>query len=179
VTTGGALLGQARRAAGSSQQGLTHRAGTARTALSAYEHGARSPALDTALRLLAPTGMELTTVPRAEVIEQATSRGRTVPVPTRLPRLALADAVATVTLPVHLNWSAPGRLYRLGDRSDRARVYETVLREGTAADVLTYIDGAVLVDVWDGARPAARGPRRLGAADRRWHGRDRGSIVTV
>jgi transcriptional regulator with XRE-family HTH domain len=132
-----------------SQQALARRAGTSRTALSAYEHGARSPTLDTAQRLLAATGAVLTTAPRVEFIEQATSRGRMVPVPTRLPRLALEEAFATVALPLHLNWSAPERVYRLGDRSDRARVYEIVLREGTADDVLAYIDGALLIDVWD------------------------------
>jgi transcriptional regulator with XRE-family HTH domain len=149
VTTGGALLVTARRAARLSQQELARRAGTSRTALSAYEHGARSPTLDTAQRLLAAAGAELTTAPRVEFVESVTSRGRALPVPTRLPRLALADAVATVTLPLHLNWSAPERIYRLSDRSDRARVYEIVLREGTADDVLAYIDGALLIDVWD------------------------------
>jgi hypothetical protein len=66
-----------------------------------------------------------------------------------LPRLALEQAFARVTLPLHLNWSAPGRVYRLGDRSDRARIYEIVLREGTSDDVLAYIDGALLIDLWD------------------------------
>lgn len=28
-------------------------------------------------------------------------------------------------------------------------MYEAVLREGDAKDVLTYIDGALLVDLWD------------------------------
>jgi transcriptional regulator with XRE-family HTH domain len=131
-----------------SQQALARRAGTSRTALSAYEHGARSPTLDTAQRLLAAAGTALATVPRIDFVERPTSRGRTVPVPTRLPRLALEEAFATVTLPLHLNWSAAERVYRLGDRSDRARVYEIVLREGTADDLLAYIDGALLVDMW-------------------------------
>lgn len=28
-------------------------------------------------------------------------------------------------------------------------MYEIVLREGTAGDVLTYIDGVLLMDLWD------------------------------
>jgi len=28
-------------------------------------------------------------------------------------------------------------------------VYEIVLREGEPADLLTYVDGALLVDLWD------------------------------
>jgi hypothetical protein len=35
------------------------------------------------------------------------------------------------------------------DRRERAWVYEIVLREGTREDILTYIDGALLVDLWD------------------------------
>jgi hypothetical protein len=50
---------------------------------------------------------------------------------------------------VHLNWSDPGRRFDLRDRSQRARVYEIVLREGTPDDVLGYLDGALLIDMWD------------------------------
>jgi hypothetical protein len=70
-------------------------------------------------------------------------------VPDRLPRLDVAHALATVELPLHLNWSAPGRVFDLRSRADRARVYEIVLQEGRPADILTYIDGALLVDLWD------------------------------
>ncbi|WP_207387195.1 hypothetical protein [Frankia sp. Cppng1_Ct_nod] len=34
------------------------------------------------------------------------------------------------------------------DRRQRHRLYEIVLREGRAEDILTYIDGALLVDAW-------------------------------
>lgn len=69
--------------------------------------------------------------------------------PDPLPSLQPRNALATVELPLSLNWSQPGREYRLRDRSDRARVYEAVLREGDAKAVLTYLDGALLVDLWD------------------------------
>ena len=39
-------------------------------------------------------------------------------------------------------------MYRLAERGDRARVYEIVLREGGEDDVLRYIDGTLLVDLW-------------------------------
>jgi hypothetical protein len=70
-------------------------------------------------------------------------------VPTALPRPPLERALAAVELPLHLNWSDRGRLFDLRDRRDRARVYEIVLREGGPADVFTYVDGALLVDLWD------------------------------
>jgi hypothetical protein len=66
-----------------------------------------------------------------------------------LPRPSTEQALAAVELPLTLNWSQPGRVFRLSDRSDRARVYELVLREGGEADVLRYVDGALLVDLWD------------------------------
>jgi hypothetical protein len=70
-------------------------------------------------------------------------------VPTRLPRLPPEQALATVELPLRLNWSQSGRIYRLADRNDRARGYECVIREGDEADLLRYVDGALLVDIWD------------------------------
>jgi hypothetical protein len=54
-----------------------------------------------------------------------------------------------VTLPIHLNWSQPGRQFDLSNRAERARVYEIVLREGGPEDILRYIDGALLIDLWD------------------------------
>jgi transcriptional regulator with XRE-family HTH domain len=146
---GAELLGRVRRAAGLSQDELAGRAGTSRTAVSAYEHGRKSPSLDTVDRLLGAAGYELEASPRIEFVDVAAARGRVVGVPTRLPRLPVAQALAAVELPLTLNWSQPGRLFRLADRGDRARVYELVLREGSAADVLAYIDGALLVELWD------------------------------
>ncbi len=52
-------------------------------------------------------------------------------------------------LPLHLGWSDRSRHYDLRDRRQRARVYEIVLREGTPEDILTFIDGALLIDLWD------------------------------
>ena len=54
-----------------------------------------------------------------------------------------------VELPLHHNWSAPGRAFDLRSRADRARVYEIVLREGRPSDISAYVDGALPVDMWD------------------------------
>lgn len=143
------LLAQARRTAGMSQDELARRAHTSRPTLSAYEHGRKSPTLETAARLLAEAGFELMIQPQVQFVEQTTPRGRTVSVPTPLPRLSIEQALATVALPLHLNWSALGRQFSMRDRSQRARVYEIVLREGGPEDVLTYIDGVLLIDLWD------------------------------
>ena len=143
-----ALLERVRWAAGLTQDELARRSGTSRTAVSAYEHGRKSPTLATATRLLAESGFELDVVPRIEFVQHPIGRGRVVRVPTGLPRLPVAQALATVALPLHVNWSTPGRRFQLADRAQRARVYEMVIREGNPEDVLAYIDGVLLVDLW-------------------------------
>jgi transcriptional regulator with XRE-family HTH domain len=142
------LLAEARRTAGMNQDDLARRAGTSRPTLSAYEHGRKSPTLETSARLLAEAGFELDIRPRVEFVEQITPQGRTVTVPTRLPRLPTHQAFAVVVLPLHLNWYTPGRRFNLYDRVQRSRVYETVLHECGPADVLEYVDGALLIDLW-------------------------------
>ena len=142
------LLAEARRAAGLSQDELAERGGTSRPTLSSYEHGHRSPTLATAARILAAAGYELAAIPTITFTEQPTGRGRTVLVPSHLPRLDPAHALATVALPLHLNWSEPGRAFDLRNRRQRARLYEIVLREGTPADLLAYIDGVLLAELW-------------------------------
>lgn len=144
------VLEQVREAAGLSQAALAELAGTSRPTLSAYEHGRKSPTLETAQRILGVAGFELAIVPKIEFREVTVERGRPIHVPNVLPRLPLERALATVVLPLHLNWSDRGRRYDLRDRRRRARVYELVLREGGPQDVLTYVDGALLVDLWEG-----------------------------
>jgi hypothetical protein len=58
-------------------------------------------------------------------------------------------ATGVVELPEHIRWSGPSIAYDLNDRADRARVYEQVLREGTADDVLFYVDPEQLRDLWE------------------------------
>lgn len=144
----GRLLARVRHAAGLSQATVARRAGTSRTAVSAYEHGAKSPSLETVVRLLAGMGFELDVRRRTESGVVAGPRGRQITTLSPLPRLPVEQALAVVELPLSLNWSEPARRFDLADRGDRARVYEIVLREGQAVDLLTYLDGALLVDLW-------------------------------
>jgi len=146
--TGANLIEQARDEAGLTQTALARMSETSRPTLSAYEHDRKSPTLATAARIVAAAGFNLTITPQIEFRQVAADRGRPVQVPTGLPRLPIRRALATVELPLHLNWSDRGRRYDLRDRRQRARVYEIVLREGRPDDVLTYVDGALLVDLW-------------------------------
>lgn len=143
------LLEEARHKAGLTQEQLAQQAHTSRTAVSAYENGRKKPTLDTAERLLSASGFELDMRPQITFRSVPGTRGRVYQVPDQLPSIPPHKALATVELPLSLNWSQPGREYRLRDRAERARVYEAVLREGDAKDVLTYIDGALLVDLWN------------------------------
>jgi hypothetical protein len=82
-------------------------------------------------------------------VERSIGRGAAISVPNGLWRLPIDKALRTTALPLHVNWSEPGRLFTLRDRRERALAYEIVLREGTAADLLDVIDGALLVDLWE------------------------------
>lgn len=148
LVAGRSIIERARRGSGLSQRELARRSGTSQPTLSTYESGGKSPTLAVAERIVNTSGYELDLRPRVEFTTHTGVRGEPYVVPDRLWRLDLADAVATVVLPRHLHWSGPSRAYKLGERRDRARVYEIVLREGTEADLLTFIDGALLVDLW-------------------------------
>lgn len=145
----GTIIERARRGSGLSQRELARRSGTSQPTLSAYEHGTKSPTLTVAERIVNSSGFDLGLVPRVTFTTHPGARGEPFVVPDRLWRLDTATALATVTLPQHLHWSGPSRGYNLRDRRDRARVYEIVLREGETCDLLTYLDGALLVDLWD------------------------------
>lgn len=143
------LLEHARTEAGLTKEALARRAGTSRPTLSAYEHGHKSPRLDTATRILDKAGFTLTVEPRINFRDIVTRHHRLASVPDHLARLSVAHALARVELPVHLDWSSEDRIVELADRRQRARCYETVLREGTPDDINTYVDGALLVDLWN------------------------------
>jgi hypothetical protein len=74
---------------------------------------------------------------------------RPVAVPDDLDDRSLPKATGQVELPRHVRWSGPPITYDLADRADRARVYEQVLREGTADDVRFFVDADRLVELWD------------------------------
>lgn len=143
------LLTAAREAAGLSKTDLAERARTSRPTLSAYEHGRVSPTLETVERILAATGHRLATSPVLTWHEVVVGRGRTASVPDQLPDLPVREAIRTLDLPLHLDWSHPGQVVDLANRTQRARAYEVVLREGRPVDIESIIDGALLVDLWD------------------------------
>ena len=143
------IIQSARRRAGFTQDVLAEMAGTSRPTLSAYEHGRKSPTLDTADRLLEAAGFALELTPLINWSKVLGARGQVHYVPDRLFRLSLEDAFGLVEAPLHLEWSAPAPLVDLSDPAQRGRWYEVVMREGSIQDIQRYIDGALLIDAWD------------------------------
>jgi transcriptional regulator with XRE-family HTH domain len=142
------LLERARLMAGLSRAELARRAATSRPTLAAYAAGAKNPTLATAERIARAAGFDLALAPHPTFREAPVANGRAAYIPTVLSRLPLDRAFSRVRLPLHLNWSQPDREFDLANRQQRARVYEIVMREGTAADIARYIDGALLIDLW-------------------------------
>ncbi|WP_052136198.1 hypothetical protein [Arthrobacter sp. PAMC 25486] len=72
-------------------------------------------------------------------------------VPDRLPVLPAELALRKTTVPLRLNGHLAdrGRVFDLADLHERGEVYADVIVEGEAADILAYIDGASLVEIWD------------------------------
>ena len=143
------LIPDARRRSGLSQAEVARRSGTSRPTLSAYEHGRVSPTLDTLERVLTATHHELVArpIPRWHTIR--VGGGRLASVPDALPDLEPVRALRNLDLPLHLEWSRKDRNVDLANRRQRARAYETVLREGTPDDIAGIVDGTLLVDLWD------------------------------
>lgn len=74
---------------------------------------------------------------------------RPVAIPDDINDTTVVKASGVVELPLHISWSEPSIAYDLSRRSDRLRVYEQVLREGTEADVRYYVDLDELAMVFD------------------------------
>jgi len=66
----------------------------------------------------------------------------------------------------------------LTDRADRARVYETVLREGTEEDVRYFIDVDVLLDLWVTSFPPPDSFGKLGQLGSKRQPENRPRVLT-
>ena len=74
---------------------------------------------------------------------------RPVAVPDEFDDGPVVSRSGLVELPLHIRWSEPVVLYDMAQRTDRARVYEQVLREGTVDDVRRFVDPDDLVELFD------------------------------
>nr|WP_063792328.1 helix-turn-helix domain-containing protein [Nonomuraea pusilla] len=163
---GALLFTQARHAAGMNQRALAGVSGTSRTTLSAYEHGRKSPTLETAGRILDAAGFRLVLEPKVEFRAEPGDDGRAFHVPGSLPRQPVARALGVLRF--------QGQVYDLGDRARRREAYAALLRDGGPDELAAHVDGVLLVELWDELRlppriraawaPLVEGARR-GAED--------------
>ncbi|MFD7073196.1 hypothetical protein ACFV9G_03210 [Nocardioides sp. NPDC059952] len=80
---------------------------------------------------------------------RASGLNRPLAVPERLWRVEPTSTTAVVTLPSHVFWSPAGARFDLSDHRARRLVYSTVMLEGRPEDVVDYIDGGLLNEMWD------------------------------
>lgn len=107
--------------------------------------------LAVAERIIEATGHRLEVAPNLEFVEVPGQHGlHPFWLANQLWRLDPERAFNTVLLPgPDHHWPVPRRQYYLRERTDRARAYELILREGSPRDLLDYVDGALLVDIWN------------------------------
>ena len=123
--------------------------------MSAYERGLKSPNLAVAERIVEAAGYRLDLVTQVH-FEQRAARGvRPFWVPDRLWRGKLPECFAKVYLDDPSRFHGVRR-FDLRRRPQRKRLYELLLRKGQPDELIDWIDGALLVDLWaDLSIPAA------------------------
>jgi len=115
--------------------------------LSAYERRRKAPSLEVTERLMWATGCDLGIVTRVEFSEHFAERVGTYYVPDRLWRVEVPLCFANVAMPDLLRQTDQG-LWDLRDRADRRHLYAMLLVLGTPEQIIRWVDGALLVDIW-------------------------------
>lgn len=138
----------ARHGGGLTQRELAERAGTSQATLSAYERGAKSPSLAVAARIVRAAGFRLDLVTQVRFEQRLGPRVHPFWVPDQLWRGKLPECFAKVELDDATSAGAVRR-FDLRRRPHRRRLYELLLRRGQPEELIDWIDGALLVDIWD------------------------------
>jgi hypothetical protein len=98
-------------------------------------------------RLLWATGCDLGIVSGVQFRDHFARNVGTFYVPDRLWRVEVPLCFAKVAMP-DLIRQTPQSLWDLRDRADRRRLYAMLLVLGTPEQLLRWVDGALLVDIW-------------------------------
>ncbi len=142
------LLERARRARGLTQAQLAALAGTSQATLSAYERGVKSPALKVAARIIAATGHDLNLRVHIDWVEHHPPGIVRFWAPNILWSVGPPDCFATLAIPDFIR-NTGMRDWDMRDREERKGVYEQLIRRGSPQQMIRWMDGALLVDVWD------------------------------
>lgn len=142
------LILKARHGSGLSQRALAEKAGTSQATLSAYERGVKTPSLAVAERIVEAAGYRLDLVTQVHFTQQVAPGVRPFWVPDRLWRGKLPECFATISIrdPACLRGVTRFTLRR---RASRRRMYEMLLRKGLPDELIDWVDGALLVDIWE------------------------------
>lgn len=144
------LLSAVRAATGLTQEAVARRAGTSQATLSAYERGKKSPTLAVTDRILHALGYELDAVPRVTFAAHDLGVGdRVFYVPDRLWRLSPTQAFASVPAVKKQRGRAGG----MGSRERRVETYIALLEQASPEELLSHLDGVLLVDRWPEIAP--------------------------
>ncbi len=142
------LLEVARRASGLTQAELASKSGTSQATVSAYERGLKSPTIKVAGRILEAAGYDLNLRRLVDWVEhEAPGVGKfwvsntlwNVETPDCFAILEFADLVA----------DGPVRQWDMHDREQRKGVYEQLLQGGSPEEMIRWMDGPLLVELWD------------------------------
>ena len=142
------LLERARRARGLTQAQLAARAGTSQATLSAYERGLKSPSLKVAARIIAATGHDLNLRVHIDWVEHHPPGIVPFWAPNILWTVETPDCFATLSMPDFIR-NTGMRDWDMRDRKQRKGAYEQLIRRGLPWQMIRWMDGALLVDVWD------------------------------
>lgn len=142
------LILSARHGGGLTQQELAQRAGTSQATLSAYERGLKAPSIQVAERIVEAAGYRLDLVTQVHFTEHRAPGVRPFWVPDRLWRGRLPECFATISIPDPSRFRGVTR-FDLRRRPSRRRMYEKLLRRGLPDELIDWVDGALLIDLWD------------------------------
>ena len=144
----GWLILNARRGSGLTQRALASRGGTSQAALSAYERGLKAPNLAVAERIVEAAGYRLDLVTQVNFTRHTAPTAGAFWVPDRLWRGRLPECFAKIYLDDATRFRGVAR-FNLRRRPQRRRLYELLLRRGKPDEMRDWMDGALLVDIWD------------------------------
>ncbi|WP_415853467.1 helix-turn-helix domain-containing protein [Sinomonas sp. G460-2] len=142
------LLWRARRARGLTQAELAARSGTSQATLSAYERGLKSPSLKVASRILAAMDHELTLRTRVDWVEHHPKGIVKFWAPSMLWAVEPPTCLVTVHMPDQIRNTGMSH-WNLRDREERRGAYEQLIRRGLPQQMIRWIDGGLLIDLWD------------------------------
>ena len=142
------MILNARRGSGLTQRELASRGGTSQAALSEYERGLKTPNLVVAERIVEAAGYRLDLVTQVNFIQHTAPATGPFWVPDRLWRGRLPECFAKIYLDDATRFRGVVR-FDLRRRPQRRRLYELLMRRGQPEEMRDWMDGALLVDVWD------------------------------